>query len=133
MAYSKADAKRCILHEGLTGGYLIMILNAWVSGEDAVFWNRKGAYVPQLIPVALSLLAQGMIEIWEEPLPLGEGEGSLMTADPAAEALADPRNWWRYDPEDDSDPEDPGPPVGETDADWEPMTTYYSVLSTSTA
>jgi hypothetical protein len=35
MAYDETDAERCILYEGLAGGSLIMILNAWVGGEDA--------------------------------------------------------------------------------------------------
>ncbi len=127
-----SDAERCILYEGLTGHSLIMVLNAWVRGDDAAYWNRKGVYVPELIPVALSLLDRGMIEIWEEPAPFGAG--SLMTRDRAVEALANPRNWWRYDPDANGDPDEDlsrYAEVSETDA--EPMTIIYSIITTQAA
>lgn len=57
--------QRCILYEGPTGESLVTVLNAWVRGDDAPYWNRKGAYVPDLIPAALSLLDRDMIEVWE--------------------------------------------------------------------
>ena len=49
------DAERLILYDGMFGDSLIDILNAWVPDEDAPYWNRKGPYVPQLIPAAISL------------------------------------------------------------------------------
>jgi hypothetical protein len=127
------NAVRCILYEGLTGGSLIMILNAWVGGEDAEYWNRKGAYVPELIPAALSLLRDGMIEVWQEPLPLGVGEGSLVTIDRAAEALSDPGNWWRYDPDDQSDSAPRVESADDPDHDRGPMRSMYSIITTAAA
>jgi hypothetical protein len=128
------DAERCILYEAMTEGSLIDILNSWVTGEDAPYWNRKGSYVSQLIPAAISLLQRGMIEVWEQPLPLGAGEGSFMTSDRASEALADPENWWRYDPDGNWDPDEDlsrytGPATGNTEA----MTTLYCVHRTEIA
>jgi len=46
----QGEAERCILYEGLTGASLIMVLNSWVRGDDAPYWNRKCAYVPDLLP-----------------------------------------------------------------------------------
>jgi hypothetical protein len=128
------DAERCIQYEGMYGSSLVEILNSWVLGEDAPYWNRKGTYVPQLIPAAISLLQRGMIEVWEQPLPLGVGEGGLMTSDLAAQALADPRNWWGYDPDDNWDPnEDLSRYADLADDNAEPMTTLYSVCTTEAA
>jgi len=127
-----SDAELCILYEGLTGASLIIVLNSWVRGADAPYWNRKGAYVPSLIPAALSLLERGMIEIWEEPAPFGEG--SLMTGDRAAAALASPENWWRYDPDDNWDPDEDlsrYAEVSQTRA--EPMAVIYSIITTQAA
>jgi hypothetical protein len=125
-------AERCILYAGMTEGSLIDIVNSWVTGEDAPYWNRKGAYVSQLIPAAISLLRRGMIEVWEKPLPLGVGEGSLMTIDRAAQALAEPENWWRYDPDSNLDPnEDLSADLAH--GSTEPMTTLYSVSTTEMA
>lgn len=40
------DEQRYILYEtGVSDQNLICLLNGWVSGEDAVYWNRKGPYV----------------------------------------------------------------------------------------
>jgi hypothetical protein len=133
MTYDEADAVRCILYEGVTGGSLIMALNSWVGGEDAPYWNRKGAYVQQLIPAALRLLAQGLIEVWESPLPPGAGEGSLMTTDRAREALTDPGNWWQYDPEDDSDPERESYQLGLTAGATYLVVSVYSIITTPAA
>ena len=128
------DAERCILYQGMYCSSLIDILNSWVMGEDAPYWNRKGTYVSQLVPAAISLLQRGMIEVWEQPLPLGVGEGSLTTSDLAAQALADPKNWWRYDPDDNWDPnEDPSRYANLADDKTEPMTTLYSVCTTEVA
>lgn len=129
---SLTGAERCILYNGMTGGSLIDILNSWVPTEDAPYWNRKGAYVSQLIPVAISLLQRGMIEVWEQPLQVGEG--SLMTSDLAAQALADPKNWWQYDPDANWDPaEDLSRYAELADDKTEPMTTLYSVYTTEVA
>jgi hypothetical protein len=128
------DAERLILYDGVTGHSLIDILNGWVPDEDAPYWNRKGTYVPELIPAALSLLQRGMIEVWEEPLPLGRGEGSLMTSDRAARALADPENWWRYDPDGNWDPnEDLSHYTDLATGNTAPMTTLHSIYTTDVA
>jgi hypothetical protein len=128
----QGEAERCILYEGLTGASLIMVLNSWVRGDDAPYWNRKCAYVPDLIPVALSLLDRGKIEVWEEPAPFGEG--SLMTSDRAAAALASPANWWRYDPDGNWDPDEDLSRCAEvSETDTEPMTVIYSIISTQSA
>lgn len=126
------DAECCILYEGMYGSFLALILNSWVLGEDAAYWNRKGPYVSQLIPSAVSLLHRGMIEVWEEPLPLGVGEGALMTSDRAAQALADPKNWWQYDPDANWDPNEDLSRYADLADDTEP-TTVYSVLTTEVA
>jgi hypothetical protein len=128
------DAERCILYSGMHGDSLIDILNSWVPDEDAPYWNRKGPYVSELIPAAICLLQRGMIEVWEEPLPLGVGEGGLMTSDRAAQALADPENWWRYDPDLNWDPnEDLSRYADLATGNTEPMTTLYSVHATEVA
>jgi hypothetical protein len=127
-----SDAERCILYEGLTGESLVTVLNAWVRGDDAPYWNRKGAYVPDLIPAALSLLDRGMIEIWEEPAPFGEG--SLMTLDRAAEALANPKSWWQYDPDGNWDPDEDLSRYAEVSkSSYEPVTAIYSIITTQSA
>jgi hypothetical protein len=48
-----------------------------------------------LARAAQSLVQMGLIEVWEEPV--GVGEGGLMLSDLAAEAVSNPENWWRYD------------------------------------
>jgi hypothetical protein len=129
MVYGATSAERCILYAGMQGGSLIEILNDWVTGEDAPYWNRKAAYVAQLIPAALSLLERELIEVWEEPAPAGEG--SVMTSDRAAVALADPDKWWRYDPDGNWDPgEDLARHAELATGNTEPMTTIYSIITT---
>lgn len=129
MPVDRDDAERCILYEGLTGASLIMVLNSWVRGDDAPYWNRKGVFVPDLIPAALSLLDRDMIEIWEEPAPFGEG--SVMTSDRAAVALANPENWWRYDRDGNWDPaEDLSRYVEVSEGNTEAMTVIYSIITT---
>ncbi len=129
MVFGATEAERCILYAGLTGDSLIEILNDWVRGEDAPYWNRKGAYVADLIPAALSLLERGLIEVWEEPAPAGEG--GLVTSDQAAAALADPENWWRYDPDGNWDPDEDLERYSElSKGNSEPMTTIYSIITT---
>ena len=126
------NAERCVLYGGVSGDSLIEILTLWVVGEDAAYWNRKGAYVAPLITASLSLLKRGLIEVWEEPAEFGEG--SLMTSDRAAQALADPDNWWRYDPDGNWDPDEDLSRYGElAKGNTSPMTTIYSIITTSTA
>jgi len=135
MAHDRPYRRRA-LHpvRGHDRGSLIDILNSWVTGEDAPYWNRKGSYVSQLIPAAISLLQRGVIEVWEEPLPLDVGEGSLVTCDRAAGALADPENWWRYDPDGNWDPnEDLSRYADQATGNTEPMTTLYSIYATEAA
>src|SRR5215467_16042774 len=123
-----SDAERCILYGGITGDNLIMIVNAWVRGEDAPYWNRKGAYIAPLIPAALSLLQGDMIEVWEESASFGEG--SLMTVDLAAEALGNPDNWWRYDPDENWDPNEDLSRYAElAKGNTNPMTWMYSIIA----
>ena len=126
--------QRCILFEGLFGHTLIDVLNAWVPDEDAQYWNRKGAYVEALARAARALVDVGLIDIWQETLPLGDGGGELMLPGLAAEAVSNPENWWRYDPDDNWDPdEDLTQYTGLADTTGGPMTTLYSVITTQTA
>ena len=129
MVSGDSAAEQCILYMGADGHSLIDIVNAWAPQEDAPYWNRKGHYVAGLVQAALSLLARDLIEVWEEPAP--RGEGSLMTMDRAAEALADPDNWWRYDPDENWDPgEDLSRYAHLAQGNTEPMATLYSVITT---
>jgi hypothetical protein len=129
MVYGATSAERCILYGGMHGDSLVEILNDWVIGDDAPYWNRKGAYVAQLIPAALSLLERELIEVWEEPAPAGEG--GAMTTDRAAMALADPDNWWRYDPDGNWDPDEDLARYAElATGNTEPMTTIHSIITT---
>jgi hypothetical protein len=118
----------CILLEGMNGHSLLDILNAWVPGEDAPYWNRKSPYVGALARAACALIESGLIEVWEEPV--GVGEGGLMLRDLALEAVADHENWWRYDPDENWDPdEDLTRYARFADTNTEPMTTMYCLLT----
>jgi len=127
--------QRCILYEGITGSSLVDILNSWVAvshPEDGPYWNRKGGYVGPLAEAACSLIRSGLIEVWEEPA--GVGEGGLMLAGPALEAVRDHENWWRFDPDDTGDPEEAATrheALAGTATD--PMTTMYIVITSDQA
>jgi len=124
--------QRCILYEGVFGHTLIDVLNAWVAwaaNGDAPYWNRKHAYVEPLARGARSLVNRNLIEVWEEPV--GVGEGGLMLPDLAAEAVSNPENWWRYHPDENWDPnEDLTRYAALEDTDTDPMTALYSVITT---
>jgi len=135
--------QRCILYEGLVGGSLVVVLNSWVayvSVEDAPYWNRKGAYVGPLATAARSLLEMGLAEIWEEQVLVGPGgaweigEGSLMFLDMAVEAVSNHENWWRYDPDGNWDPsEDLSRYADVVGTNTEPMTRMYTIIATQEA
>jgi len=73
--------------------------HAWLLGaDDSAFWNSKWKYVPELSAVAGSLLALGLIDVYLGNDPLPRAQARLV--------LADSRNWWRFDPEDEVDPAD---------------------------
>lgn len=91
------------MYEAGTGGRsLIELLSGWVTGEDAAYWNRKGPYVAPLARAAQSLVELGLVEVWAEPV--GVGEGGLMLGEDAVAVLGDPGNWWSYDPDMNWDP-----------------------------
>lgn len=129
-----SEAQRCILFEGVTGATLAEVLNAWaatVNNDDAPYWNRKGGYVAPLARAARSLVDLGLVEVWQQPV--GVGEGGLMLCDLAAEAVSDPENWWRYDPGDRVPGEDPTGYAGQDASPTEPMTTIYTLITVKAA
>lgn len=119
-----------ILYEAGTGGRnLIELLNGWVGGDDAAYWNRKGAYVVPLAHAAQSLVNMGLIEVWAEPV--GVGEGGLMLRKDAAAVVGDPSNWWRYDLDENWDVnEDLSRYTGFEESDTSPMAATYTVITT---
>jgi hypothetical protein len=127
------DAQRHILYGAGTGGWtLIELLNGWVDGDDAAYWNRKGAYVVPLAQAAQSLVNMGLVEVWSEPV--GVGEDGLMLREDASAVVGDPGNWWRYDPDDNWDPsEDLSRYAGFEDSDTSPIAVIYTVVSTDSA
>lgn len=57
-----------------------------------------------------------------------------MTIDRAAEALANPKNWWQYDPDLNWDPdEDLGRYAEVSKSSYEPVTVIYSIITTQSA
>lgn len=128
------DEQRYILYEGATGGQdLIGLLNGWVVGPDASYWNRKGDYVAPLAAAAKSLVQLELIEVWAEP---GEGgEGGLMLKEDAAEAVGIPSNWWNYDPDLNWDPTEDlsGYAAFENSNTASQTSTFYTVITTDSA
>jgi hypothetical protein len=124
------NEQRYILYQtGTSEQNLICLLNGWVGGEDAPYWNRKGPYVAPLARAAQSLVEWGLVEVWAEPVTVGEG--GLMLRDDAVAVLGDPSNWWRYDPDDNWDSnEDLSRYAGLEDSDTSPMTVIYSLFTT---
>ena len=104
---------------------MIELLNGWVVGEDAAYWNRKGPYVE----AAQSLVELGLVEVWADPT--GAGEGALMLREDALAALGDPSNWWRYDSEDNWDPNEDLSRYADLEAsDTSPITAIYTLFAT---
>ena len=55
-----------------------------------------------------------------------------MTTGRAAQALADPNNWWRYDPDGNWDPDEDLSRYAElANGNTEPMATIYSIITTA--
>jgi hypothetical protein len=129
------EEQRCILYEGLTGHSLVDVLNGWVGwacAADAPYWNRKSAYVGPLARAARALVESGLIEVWEQPV--GVGEGGLMVRDLALEAVGNHENWWQYDPDGNWDPGEDLTRYAEfAGADTDPATAMYLVISTHLA
>jgi len=119
------EVQRFVLIEAFEESRLIDVLNGWADPADAPYWNRKAKYVPALIEATSALLAQGLIEVWAESP--GVGEGGLLPAGAAAEVVADPDNWWKYDPDENTT----GAGAADTDAD--PTIVPYTLLATDAA
>jgi hypothetical protein len=116
------EIQRYVLIEAFEESRLMDVLNGWVDLADTLHWNRKYKYVPELIKATLFLLERGLIEVWADS-PDG-GEGGLLPAGVAAEVLAEPTNWWRYDPDEE------GPPPDGVDVDLDPVVPSYTLLAT---
>jgi hypothetical protein len=118
--------ERFMLIEAVEESRLFDVVNGWVNVVGgSLNWNSKYKYVPELIEATLFLLERGAIEVWADP-PEDAGEGGLLPAGVAAGVLAEPTNWWLYDPDEE------GPPPDGWDVDLDPYPPSYTLLATDT-
>jgi hypothetical protein len=54
---------------------------------DAPYWNRKGKYVRPLAAAARSLVALRLVEVFAEPIAIGDGY--MLTLDEALAAVSE--------------------------------------------
>lgn len=82
---------------------LAVVLNTLASADDAPYWNRKHRYVDRAIRISGELIDRGLVTVWVHPKADYQG-GHLLSVEEARPILADPRNWWTPEPDEDDDP-----------------------------
>jgi hypothetical protein len=100
-----------VLNEAIQGERMIDVLNGWAGySPDAAYWNRKEKYVAPMLLATKSLVELGLIEVYREVDAPGQDE--LLPLEVGVHVVSEPDNWWRYDPEQNWDPDaiEPPPP-----------------------
>lgn len=84
------DEQRHVLEGSFHEESLQAILGGWVRSPVL---EGRAQHVPRLAAAAASLVEAGLVEVWAEPHPVGEG-GFLPSAD-GARIVADHASWWQ--------------------------------------
>lgn len=97
------EEQRHVLHSAFHEESLQSVLGGWVLTPVL---EGRSAHVPPLASAAVFLVEAGLVDVYAEPRPVGEG-GFLPSVD-GASIVADPANWWQEAwADDDADPNEP--------------------------
>ncbi|WP_345764776.1 hypothetical protein [Diaminobutyricibacter sp. McL0608] len=97
------EAEQLVLDESFEYEPLWVVLNGWVTNEDAPYWNRKQKYVTELAEAARHLVELGLIEVYETR-ESDTVDDILLQQQEALDVVLDHDNWWSYDSEANWDP-----------------------------
>ena len=97
------DEQCSMLLEAFEETPLVVVLSTLASADDAPHWNRKHRYVARAVRISSELVDAGLVTVWEHP-EADSQDGRLLSVEEARQVLADPRNWWMPDPDEDADP-----------------------------
>jgi hypothetical protein len=87
---SLTKEQQCVLFSAAEESMLIGVLANW---EPELDWPERAESIPRLAAAAVALLRADLIEVYQQPLQVGET--SYLAGGEGIDILSDPHNWWR--------------------------------------